>query len=199
MCTARTCCCNLSAWYVYLRIRKAFFLLHRYNTPEGKKQKLLFTLHSFSIYQGFWYSRILYSTVCSHTCFFFIFFSFSFIYILWFTASQHVTGLKNPPKLSKTQKKFNPGFIPSLHSPFSVGGRQRDADRSRRETGTGSGMGQCRKHLLDRCPWPHCNCSCPRCRWPDTMNEVNQYFMKSLASVMDIDPNKMENVQLCGY
>ncbi|KAK7471568.1 hypothetical protein BaRGS_00035796, partial [Batillaria attramentaria] len=77
-------------------------------------------------------------------------------------------------------------------------GRQTDADRSRRETDKASGS-QCRKHLLDRCPWPHCNCSCPRCRWPATMNEVNQYFMKSLASVMDIDPQKMENVQLCGY
>ncbi|KAL8621896.1 hypothetical protein ACOMHN_046100 [Nucella lapillus] len=76
------------------------------------------------------------------------------------------------------------------------GGRQLDMDRSRRETESG---GQCRKHLLDRCPWPHCNCSCPRCRWPHTMKEVNQYFMTSLASVMDIDPSKMDNVQLCGY
>jgi hypothetical protein len=31
------------------------------------------------------------------------------------------------------------------------------------------------------------------------MAEVNQYFMKSLASVMDIDPSKMQGVQLCGY
>ncbi|XP_076466178.1 palmitoleoyl-protein carboxylesterase NOTUM-like [Babylonia areolata] len=78
--------------------------------------------------------------------------------------------------------------------------RRRRKNRRKKNRGERSGPGgRCRKHLLDRCPWPHCNCSCPRCRWPHTMKEVNQYFMKSLASVMDIEPSKMENVQLCGY
>ncbi|PVD28602.1 hypothetical protein C0Q70_11195 [Pomacea canaliculata] len=75
-------------------------------------------------------------------------------------------------------------------------GHSSDTDRSRREAERGS---RCKKHLLDRCPWPHCNCSCLRCCWPDTMNEVNQYFMKNLASAMDIDPVKMQNMHLCGY
>ncbi|XP_041350935.1 palmitoleoyl-protein carboxylesterase NOTUM-like [Gigantopelta aegis] len=73
-------------------------------------------------------------------------------------------------------------------------GRRGKKNRDRRAAAKTS----CRHHLLDECPWPHCNCSCPKCRW-DTMNEVNKYFMRSIASVMGIDPRKLENVHLCGY
>ncbi|BFZ09989.1 hypothetical protein BsWGS_13028 [Bradybaena similaris] len=57
---------------------------------------------------------------------------------------------------------------------------------------------RCQHKLLDACPWPHCNCSCPKCHW-DTMTQVNQFFLQTLATVMGIDPAKMANVRLCGY
>ncbi|ESO88928.1 hypothetical protein LOTGIDRAFT_106761 [Lottia gigantea] len=66
-------------------------------------------------------------------------------------------------------------------------------DRDRRES-----RSSCKHQLLDSCPWPHCNCSCPKWRFHGT-NEINQYFMKNLAKVMGIEPSKMENIHLCGY
>ncbi|XP_067674518.1 palmitoleoyl-protein carboxylesterase notum1-like [Haliotis asinina] len=70
-------------------------------------------------------------------------------------------------------------------------GRSRNRDKR-------AAKSNCKSHLIDTCPWPHCNCSCPKCPWA-TMAEVSQYFMKSLAGVMGIDPKKMQNVNLCGY
>ncbi|CAL1546975.1 unnamed protein product, partial [Lymnaea stagnalis] len=56
---------------------------------------------------------------------------------------------------------------------------------------------RCQRRLLDECPWPHCNCSCAKSWW-DTMTEVNSYFLRTLATVMGIDPAKMANSKLCG-
>ncbi|KAK3712393.1 hypothetical protein RRG08_002723 [Elysia crispata] len=33
---------------------------------------------------------------------------------------------------------------------------------------------KCHSHLIDLCPWPHCNCSCPKCRW-ETLNKAEMH------------------------
>ncbi|GFR63609.1 palmitoleoyl-protein carboxylesterase NOTUM [Elysia marginata] len=80
--------------------------------------------------------------------------------------------------------------------------RRKNRDRKRKNVNSRrlsrAANKKCRSHLIDLCPWPHCNCSCPKCRW-ETLNKVRRYFLRSLATVMGIDPAKMNNVQLCGY
>ncbi|GFN77869.1 notum pectinacetylesterase 1a [Plakobranchus ocellatus] len=80
--------------------------------------------------------------------------------------------------------------------------RRKNRDKKRRTSNTRrlsrAASKKCRSHLIDLCPWPHCNCSCPKCRW-ETLNKVSRYFLRSLAAVMGIDPEKMNNVNLCGY
>ncbi|CAG5122952.1 unnamed protein product, partial [Candidula unifasciata] len=55
----------------------------------------------------------------------------------------------------------------------------------------------CRQQLIDKCPWPHCNCSCMKSRW-EVLSQAHQFFLQTLAAVMGINPAKMIDTRLCG-
>ncbi|XP_059157437.1 palmitoleoyl-protein carboxylesterase notum1-like [Physella acuta] len=97
-----------------------------------------------------------------------------------------------PPKGTNKRKKKKKGKKNKKNN------RNRKLDRGSVTRNSRSVVKRCQRRLIDECPWPHCNCSCPKCRW-ETMTEVNNFFLKTLATVMGIDPAKMASSKLCGY